>query len=325
MKKYIYLLVFVLLFSLIGCSPSDSKSSEDSNHSVIIAPVSSPAEDQAPAAPVSSYVWLLEPKIDADYIRPLPDADHAGMYYSSPFVVFIDKGLCGLMNQDGDVLLPAIYMDICWSQNQGGLLVLPEKSTAYQLLNTSYDVIADVEIHMDPVADTPYIWSGSRNIILNGRTMETYNSEDFVAVKSVSFYALGNRDGLSTDFVYTSYGPTGLTHQFFVQDSWGWHLVSPSGDDLMPEVRFVPRIVRTVLFTENGTVASQAEAAPYPCSEGIYVLQDDTGLWGYFDVGCSPITGFVFEDACPVMNSSAWARSEGKWGIVSFPDYQDLP
>lgn len=322
MRKYRFLSVLFLLILLIGCSAPDP--SGDSEHSVIITPASS-AEDQPPAAPVSSYVWVMEPVIDADSVYPLPDADHAGMYYSSPFVVFIDKGLCGLMNQAGEILLPAIYMDICWSQNQGGLLVLPEKSTAYQLLNTKYEVIGDAEIHVEPIADTPYVWSAARGMIVNGRTAESYNSEDFTAVRSGSFYALGNRDGLSTDFVYTAYGPTGLNHQFFVQDDWGWHLVSPSGDDLMPEVRLIPRIARTVLFTQNGTVAAQAEAAPYPCSEGIYVLQDDSGLWGYFDVGCSPITGFVFEDACPVMNSSAWACSDGKWGIVSFPDYQDLP
>ncbi|MBQ7916904.1 MAG: WG repeat-containing protein [Firmicutes bacterium] len=324
MKRVWIVILFLLLSFAASCTtyPSGGESSVDSTpeeessvidtfpeeSSVIeessVAEESSTPEELKEIPQSAAFSWTLEPSVEVDTVLPIRDGDTPGRFSISPSICFEKDGLLGLMNQAGTVLLPAEYTDIAHSRNLGGLIVLKSGSTSYQRLNNQYEPTFDVEFaSRQLLPTTEYRWVDGT--VVDGR-QEPYEGTDFVVVKDGEYYALGNANGLSTDFAYTNWGPTGLTNQFFMKDEIGWHLVSPSGDDLLKGAILEPRAL------------SNGEAAPpYPCSEGVYALQDaESGLWGFYDAAGNPLTEFVFESACPVSLGRAWVQFNGLWGLI---------
>ena len=289
--------------SITDNSPQDSSTPEESS----ITEDSSIPEVLKELPQSQVFSWIMEPTVESDAMLPIRDGDTPGRFNISPSICFIKDDLMGLMNQAGTVLLPAEYVDICHSRNLGGMIVLKNGSTSYQRLNNQYEPTFDVEYDARQfLATTEYRWIDGT--IVDGR-QQPYQGTDFVVVKNGDHYALGNANGLSTDFAYTNWGPTGLNNQFFMQDDIGWHLVSPAGDDLLKGV-----ILQSRAQWQNN---KYVEAPPYPCSEGVYTLQDEqTGLWAFYDAAGHPLTEFIFEGACPVSLGRAWVQFNGLWGLV---------
>lgn len=346
MKRFIPYIICLLLFTLSACNanpsggssvsestPSDSLVSEPSAPDSVPdslpedSSVSESSEDSipAPVIPPSSdaFTWITQPTIPVDMMLPIRDADRPGYFSPSSSICFIEKGLMGLMDPSGQVLLPAEYVDICYSRSQGGLIALKDGSTVYKRLNNQYQEVFDVEY--DPrqlTAETVYLWDAQNHVILDtSNANAVYGGDEFVVVRESAdstLYAVGNADGLSTDFSYTGFGPTGLIGQFYLQDDIGWHLVSPSGDDLLMGFRIQARLQRQFSLNRDKSASiTYIEAAPYPCSEGIYTLQNaENNLWGFYDASGKAITDCIFEDACPVSLGRAWVQWNGFWGLI---------
>ena len=69
-----------------------------------------------------------------------------------------------------------------------------------------------------------------------------------------------------------------------------------------------------------GPVNSEAQSgyiqgAPYGYCEGYVAVKKD-GKWGFLDQNGSAVLPFIFDEARPVQDGSAWVRYEGKWGRV---------
>lgn len=344
MNKFHMILPLCLLLILSGCttlpggnSSEQQESREESKSSEIsmpqessVAETSSVPENSSVSEESSSegilqddsFTWMLEPTIEADAMLPIRDGDQPGQFVFSPSVCFVREGLMGLMNQAGNILLPAEYTDICNSRSAGGLLVLKEGSSSYQRLNNQYEPAFDVEYAFrSATATTPYIWDEAAGSILDtSNESQVYSEPINVVVRQdtdTELYAIGNSEGLLTDFIYTGFGPTGLTNQFFVKDSAGWHLVNQKGEDLLGGILLNPRLARE--FSLSRSISSSVhyvETAPYPCSEGTFALESE-GKWGYYDASGNQLTPLLFDDACPVAMGKAWVQVNGKWGLIS--------
>lgn len=311
-----------MIFILVGCtslpSGNDSQSAPESSSSGSSAPESSRPE--VPPAP-NAFTWILEPSLDDVSMLPLRDSDQPGRFAMSPLTCFSQNDLLGLRNQSGTVLLPAEYIDICYSRSQGGLIALKEGSTSYQRLNNKYEPIFDVEYDTRALlAETPYRWDSQRKVIVDrSHNMSVYEGTDYVIVRqsdSDVLYAIGNADGLTTEFAYSDFGPTNIPGQFFLKDKDGWHLLNSFGDDLLGGIILAPRQQRQFSLEKSGASVTYIEAAPYPCSEGFYALSSLDGLWGFYDASGNPWIDFIFEDACPVSFGAAWVCQDGKWGLI---------
>lgn len=342
MKNFRLILLLVLALTLIGCTslPSSNSSSEslessssqdlpeDSVHEEESAAEDSVSDsshqDSTPSEPPeeSGFTWVLEPEIEAQSVLPIRNADTPGTFNISPSICFVQEGLMGLMNQAGSVLLPAEYADICYSRTAGGLIVLREGSTAYQRLDNQYQPSFEVDYSLGSfVAQASYIWDAETETILDtANDSAPYEGTSYVVVRqneSESMYALGNASGLSTDFIYTDFGPTGLEGQFFVRDESGWHLVNHLGEDLLGGMVLRPRLQRTVSLDGDTFSSAYIETAPYPCSEGVFALQSENGKWGFYDASGNMLVDFIFEEACPVSLGNAWVRWNGLWGLIT--------
>ena len=270
----------------------------------------------------SGFTWVLEPSIEAQSVLPIRDGDTPGSFNISPSICFVQEGLMGLMNQAGSILLPAEYADICYSRTAGGLIVLQEGSTTYQRLDNQYQPSFDVDYSLTSfVATTSYVWDPDTETILDAANdMAPYEDTSYVVVRQSegsNLYALGNASGLSTDFIYSDFGPTGLINEFFVQDETGWHLVNHLGEDLLDGMILRPRLQRTIRLEGDSFSSSYVETAPYPCSEGVFTFQGENGKWGFYDASGNMLVDFIFEEACPVSLGNAWVKWNGMWGLIT--------
>lgn len=333
MKKFHIMVPLCLLILISGCTTipggdsavqSSSETSTPSESTEQSRPESSSSEDSSAADTPQSdaFTWLLEPSIEVDTMLPIRDGDNPGQFVFSPSVCFVKEGLMGLMNQAGNILLPAEYSDICNSRAAGGLIVLKEGQSSYQRLNNQYEPAFDVEYALrSSTADTPYVWDETSGAILDmSNESEPYTESLCVVVRQSEepeLFAIGNSEGLLTDFLYSGFGPTGLTNQFFLKDEKGWHLMNQKGEDLLDGVILNPRLQRE--FSLSRSISSSVyyvETAPYPCSEGTFALESG-GKWGYYDASGNELVPFLFEEACPVAMGNAWVQVNGKWGLIS--------
>ena len=301
-----------------GESISTESSAADSSQQA------SSAEDAEPETlpEESGFTWVLRPSIEAQSVLPIRDGDTPGSFNISPSICFVEEGLVGLMNQTGRILLPAEYADICYSRTAGGLIALREGSTTYQRLDNQYQPSFEVDYSQTSfVAATSYVWDPDTESILDtANDMAPYEDTSYIVVRQSedsNLYALGNANGLSTDFIYSDFGPTGLINEFFVQDEAGWHLVNHLGEDLLDGMILRPRLQRTIHLEGDSFSSSYVETAPYPCSEGVFTFQGENGKWGFYDASGNMLVDFIFEEACPVSLGNAWVKWNGMWGLIT--------
>ena len=336
------MLVFVMLF-LTSCSGNNSPG--HSSPAPFVPGESSAAESGAPdssSAPEASslpessagdrensveppyyesFSWVVAPNIGAERMFPLRNADDPGTLTSSPLILFEADGLLGIRNPDGEIVLPAEYFDIAYSASSGGIIALPAGSTSYVRLNAQYEPMFDVEYMYDIMPQALYFWDSHNRIVRYAETGEPYADDAFVIIAesdgSEGPFAIANGAGLTTGFSYQGFGPNTMSNQFWLKDSSGWHLVTPSGDDLLSEVSVMPRKERSLRMVNQGEIAVDLiDVAPYPCSEGYYVLENASGMWAYFDASGNQVTEFIFEGATPVSHGTAWVKWQGYWGVI---------
>ncbi len=300
--------------------PEDSSSSVPESSSL---PESSAGDRENSVEPpyYESFSWAVSPTIGAERVLPLRNADEPGSLTSSPLILFESNGLLGIRDSSGNILLPAEYADIAYSASSGGIIALHAGSTSYERLNAQYEPVFDVEYMYDIVPQALYFWDSHNRTVRYAETGEAYTEDAYVVVAqsdgSEGPFAIGNGSGLTTGFSYQAFGPNTLSNQFWLRDSSGWHLVTPSGDDLLSDVSVMPRKERSLRMINQGEITVDLiDAAPYPCSEGYYVLQNEAGMWAYFDASGNQVTEFIFEDAAPVSYGCAWVKWSGYWGVI---------
>ena len=194
----------------------------------------------------------------------------------------------GLMNQAGSTPSSRRVLQIfVTARTAGGLIVPTGRLYHLSALHsiTSINLLLNVHYSLTSfVATTSYVWDPDTETILDAANdMAPYEDTSYVVVRQSegsNLYALGNASGLSTDFIYSDFGPTGLINEFFVQDETGWHLVNHLDEDLLDGMILRPRLQRTIRLEGDSFSSSYVETAPYPCSEGVFTFQGENGEMG---------------------------------------------
>ena len=61
----------------------------------------------------------------------------------------------------------------------------------------------------------------------------------------------------------------------------------------------------------------------YGFSCGLLPVRNSSGKWGYVDANGDKAIEYEFEDATPFRNGRAWAKKDGKWGIIEIEEMAD--
>lgn len=69
---------------------------------------------------------------------------------------------------------------------------------------------------------------------------------------------------------------------------------------------------------ESETLEKNVGAYSFSC--GLLPIKNSDGKWGYIDVNGDDVTEYEFEDATPFKNGRAWAKKDGKWGIIEIEE-----
>lgn len=145
-------------------------------------------------------------------------------------------------------------------------------------------------------------------------------------------YVCSNGDGYcawsgtpDNRYILSSYNTVAFSNdkkKWDIYDSLGYLIAS----DLEPfdcNINLTPWWSPATAFFKNGDYHDSAEnthgsAVPFCATEG-WVAVKKNGLYGYLDLDGNEVIPFgVLEDVRPVHNGKAWAKYDGKWGVLSF-------
>jgi len=113
----------------------------------------------------------------------------------------------------------------------------------------------------------------------------------------------------------------------FSQDKQKWDLYDYNGKLIVSGLEpFQCNIYDNVwwtpasMFIDDATPMIFGEASPFCATEG-YIAAKINGQCGYLDICGNTVIDFgILEDVRPVHYGEAWAKYNGKWGVLSFSD-----
>ena len=285
------------------------------------------ASDAGAKTAEGTVSWVLEPAIEAADIMPVPGCSVQEDIYSGNVSMLIRDGQTGLIDTAGNVVLEPQFQYIL---RCAGLLYGFRDDGSSVLINEDYTLNPDVTHEHDTVSydylwddqqkavfrivhtpagtiveDTPYeVEAGTLVPVISG-TVEAYTLEN-------ARYALAGADGLCTDFIYEDTGKRSWEGMMAVCLGGKWGFCSLEGTLVVPCEYDGAKYLGPV---NSEAQSGYIQGAPYGYCEGYVAVKKD-GKWGFLDQNGSAVLPFIFDEARPVQDGSAWVRYEGKWGRV---------
>lgn len=139
-----------------------------------------------------------------------------------------------------------------------------------------------------------------------------------------SKYAIYSKGKLITDFkydyAYMAFDEiTSIEKQYVIpycmSDKWGYY--NSDGKEILPcEYNASFKFMNTDFYQDDVNV-------PYLDSEGLLCVQNESGA-GYVDLDGNVVIPLdEFEETRPVFNGFAWAKKDGKWGVIKLKNTDD--
>ena len=291
-----------------------------------------------------SYTWHVEPTIEADFVGVLnqghPTLDyHSEEYYKfntnwySEYCGFSQDGLFGIIDYDGNIIASAIYDEI--SVKSGRKCILTDESFKHVKLLSDGSISDAFEEYYEVTNGYPWacwiesdkkvycVEGGSSVAELPSATMAVcigFKKDNGDGWQQITTHDWQNPeyvlivDGKKvSDTVYENAGC------FFdgiipVKKDGKWGYVNENGDTVIPfEYDDAWASERTTYHSnDNRNVRNRAFDASdgyvVLCQNGQYALYTTTG-------GCAIPFGEL-EEISPVYEGMAWAKKDGKWGVI---------
>ena len=317
-KKLITVSAIICCFSLIIClfsSCSGSKKSETASKQT------------------KTLEWAVSPSIEADGISPLVRADfnentnHYDISYSDCFKIEKD-GKFGIINLNGEMVLPAEYDDIFAIRNSKDYIAI-KKTSSGKVQKYVHDGTFETESAYKTYNSVKYeyYWlvSASKALFvknsggdLSEQTLAATSPETVVGVaksgkgyNNIGLYGLYFNGSKVNDQDYSGAGCfTDGIAAFKSNGMWGY--VDSSGKTVIP---FNFEAVK-------GYSAFGGTDTPYESYEG-YVTLCKSSKFGIYTNNGTAVTDMVYDYATPVVSGKAYALTDGKWGVLAVNnDYQ---
>ena len=292
-----------------------------------------------------SYTWHVEPTIEADFVGVLnqghPTLDyHSEEYYQfntnwySEYCGFSQDGLFGIIDYDGNIIASAIYDEI--SVKSGRKCILTDESFKHVKLLSDGSISDASEEYYEVTNGYPSAcWiEDEKQLGITGTSENVKLESPITAVEIGRFdevvyttrdnalnpkYVLIKENKKLSDTVYENAGC------FFdgiipVKKDGKWGYVNENGDTVIPfEYDDAWASERTTYHTnDDRNVRNRA----FDASDGYVVLCQNGQYALYTTTGECAIPFGELEEISPVYEGMAWAKKDGKWGVIQLGEVE---
>ncbi|MGN1443972.1 MAG: WG repeat-containing protein, partial [Acutalibacteraceae bacterium] len=100
-----------------------------------------------------------------------------------------------------------------------------------------------------------------------------------------------------------------------------WYYFNSNGNCILSGIEPLDNQYAKDAFDESyDTETLEKNVGAYSFSCGLLPIKNSDGKWGYVDANGDDATEYEFEDATPFKNGRAWAKKDGKWGIIEIEE-----
>ena len=292
-----------------------------------------------------AYTWHLEPSIDADFVGVVKQGHPVSRVYDaeyyqydtnwySPYCCYGENGRFGLIDYDGNLVTDAVYSEIrigwerkCILQDENylcqellpdGTLSSPVSAEEYQEVTNGYPVA----IWVDQDEKLYTVESGYPNELDLHTCVKAYLGEwkmqgdyRFVTSRYAQYVLINNGKRVTSD-VYEDMGCM-VDGIIPVKKNGKWGYLNENGEEVFPfEYDDAWESNRTA-YIINYDNTHYADYRAFDASDG-YVVLCQNGQYGlYRTTGECVIPFGTLEEISPVYEGMAWAKQDGKWGVIA--------
>ncbi len=277
---------------------------------------------------VSAYSpeWLIKPSIAAQAIYPIVRADfnentnHYDISYADCFKIMLN-GKYGIIDYNGQIVVPAEYDEIFAIRNSDDFIGIQKGDESDKQTYIHSDTFETQRAYKKYNSyKYEYYWRTDSSSALfvktegASTTKEEFSPSLPETVKGVnvdgSKYTPTGKFGLYVNSVNVTgmvYDGAGVFSNGLVafESNGKWGYINSSGKTVVP-------FEYDAVWNYN---ALGGEDTPYECSEGHITVCKDKKFGILKDDG-TVLVKPVYEDATPVINGMAFAKSGGKWGVI---------
>lgn len=302
---------------------------------------SQPAESETePAA--EGYSWIVEPSMELEDVAVIMDDTLRTQWVVSdqfPLAVYKKDGKLGFINYEGTTLTEPIYNCVYGCASNGDAYTVfaslagndiwsaaavdPQSGQASGAVHAGHGGSEGVTVYSRSDQklyvlsfDGAYETSNTTGSVLPVVVVDDIaqaNYDEIIGGNGI--YGLCSVEGTVDeghlyDHIYTLSGGRMAARS---GDKYG--VIDEGGNVIIPfEYEGAAYLDMNAISSDPSSVV-MTQDAPYPYSEGYIALKKD-GMWGYFDVNGTCVTGMVFEEARPLNQNKAFVKQNGLWGIV---------